>query len=71
MPYIYIYIERERDTVGRKFCQKNRETRGTRVFGGDPKKFHICEIFSGHLRSKKSLFPQWEPVFSQKVTETY
>ena len=64
--YIYIYIERERDPVGRKFCQKNRETQGTRVFGGDPKKFHICEFFRATSEAKSHYFPSGSLFFSKK-----
>ena len=45
--------------------KKSRNTGDTRVWRW-PEEIHICEFFSGHLRSKKSLFPQWEPVFFAK-----
>ena len=45
--------------------KKSRNTGDTRVWRWAIWNSHLW-IFPGHLRSKKSLFPQWEPVFPQK-----
>ena len=45
--------------------KKSRNTGDTRVWRWAIWNSHLW-IFPGHLRSKKSLFPQWEPVFSEK-----
>ena len=56
---------------GANFAKKIAKHGGHACLEVSESEIHICEFLSGHLRSKKSLFPQWEPVFFQKVPETY
>ena len=63
---IICYFKKRAGRCGAQIVQKKRQTRATRVFGGEQSEIHMCEFLLGNLNSKKSLFPQWEPVFYPK-----